>query len=77
MPRKHAHVDWKLPETESGALRSWDHVRTAVLMDIRDELKKLNETLGCYRVQRMSDDIHRIDRRLQSHMPLSKGRRGA
>jgi hypothetical protein len=74
MARKHKDVDWQLPVTENGALKSWDYIQIAVLMDIRDELKKLNETLGCYRVQRMSDDIHRIDRRLQKHMPLGKGR---
>ena len=31
---------------ESGGV-SWDGVQTAVLMDIRDELKKLNQLLGC------------------------------
>lgn len=75
MGRKHAHVDWKLPEGQNGALLDWQKVELAVLMDIRDELKQLNATLGCYRVARMSDDIHRIDRRLQKHMPLPKGRR--
>lgn len=75
MGRKHAHVDWVLPVTDKGSLQSWDDVRTALLMDIRDELKQLNATLGCFRVQRMCDDVHRIDRRLQKHMPLPKGRR--
>lgn len=33
-------------------------------MDIREQLRLLNETLSCYRVRRMSDDINKIDRRL-------------
>ncbi len=37
-------------------------------MDIRDQLRELNNTLACYRVRRMSDDINKIDRRL-----LAKG----
>lgn len=72
--RKHKNVDWNIPTGTNGAPLTWADVRTALLMDIRDELKQLNETLGCYRVARMSDDIHRIDRRLQQNMPLAKGR---
>lgn len=74
MARKHKDVDWTLPTTEKGALTDWQKVEIAVLMDIRDQLRELNATLGCYRVQRMCDDVHRIDRRLQQHMPLRKGR---
>jgi hypothetical protein len=74
MPRRHKNVDWNLPESETGALKTWDMVHIAVLMDIRDELKQLNTTLGCYRVQRMCDDVNRIERRLKQHMPLGKGR---
>lgn len=75
MTRKHKNVDWSLPTNERGALTDWQKVEIAVLMDIRDQLQELNATLGCYRLQRMSDDIHRIDRRLQKHMPLPGGRR--
>lgn len=74
MGRRHANVDWNLPETDKGVLQSWDHVTRALLMDIRDELRTLNNTLACYRVARMSDDIHRIDRRLRESMPLKRGR---
>lgn len=78
MPR-HKDMNWNLPEGtpngNGGKTHSWDSIHAALLMDIRDELKELNQTLACYRVARMSDDIHRIDRRLQKHMPLPKGRR--
>jgi len=40
-------------------------------MDIRDELKELNHTLGCYRVGRLTEDIHRIEKRLAKNMPLT------
>lgn len=40
-------VEWKLPETADGRAATWDAVRVAVLMDIRDELKTLNRLLGC------------------------------
>ena len=46
----------------------WQHVQVELLMDIRDQLRELNNTLACYRVRRMSDDINKIDRRL-----LAKG----
>lgn len=77
MPR-HKDQNWNLPEGDlkpnGGRTHSWESIHAALLMDIRDELKALNQTLGCYRVARMCDDVHRIDRRLRQHMPLPKGR---
>lgn len=35
-------VDWDLPQSVT-----WEHVPTAVLMDIRRELKKINRLLHC------------------------------
>lgn len=72
--RKHKDVDWTLPTSQTGALTDWQKVEVAVLMDIRDQLRELNETLRCYRVRRMCDDVNRIDRRLAKHMPLKGGR---
>ena len=40
---RYAHRDWSLPET----LGDWTQVQVAVLMDIRDELKKINSILYC------------------------------
>ena len=39
---RRGHIDWNLPETNE-----WDTVKTALLMDLRDELKKLNGWIGC------------------------------
>ena len=46
MPR-FANVKWELPSKRDGYIETWDLARLAVLMDIRDELQKLNALLGC------------------------------
>lgn len=53
--------DWETPADDGF---QWIHVQVELLMDIREQLRLLNETLSCYRVRRMSDDINKIDRRL-------------
>jgi hypothetical protein len=40
-------VEWDLPEGPSGHIAHWEALNVAVLMDIRDELKKLNALLHC------------------------------
>lgn len=40
---RHPNVDWNLPDS----LKTWEQVNTAVLMDIRDELQRLNRLLYC------------------------------
>lgn len=51
MGRKRAgrfkNLNWNLPSTEEGKLPKWDYVPIALLMDIRDELQRLNKLLGC------------------------------
>lgn len=68
---RHKNGNWTLNDP----VKTWDEVQAALLMDIRDELKELNRTLACYRVSRMSDDINRIDRRLQKAGVLLNRRR--
>lgn len=49
MPR-HKDLEWNLPEgtKERGCTRhSWETINSALLMDIRDELKSLNALLHC------------------------------
>lgn len=62
--RKWQNQDWVPAANQE---RMWNHIHAEILMDIRDELRELNRTLGCYRMQRMADDIHRIDKRLLKH----------
>jgi hypothetical protein len=46
--KRHKNGRWDLPTNEAnGAIESWDHVKIAVLMDIRDELQELNRTFNC------------------------------
>jgi hypothetical protein len=40
---RHPNVNWNMPEDAP----TWDSAKLAVLMDIRDELQKLNALLGC------------------------------
>lgn len=40
---RHKDANWELQETDY----SWDAVQAALLMDIRDELKRLNGVIGC------------------------------
>lgn len=58
---------------------SWDRqqILIAILADVKRELQKLNATLGCYRVRRGMDALHRIDRRLAPRRPLKPGRKKA
>ena len=52
--------DWNLPETPIGGHATWDAVKVAVLMDIRDELQRLNGVIGCanfIRIPRVLDQI--------------------
>ena len=52
MPR-HANVNWNLneagtPVSEGVSSYSFDTIQTAVLMDIRDELQRLNALFRCH-----------------------------
>jgi len=40
------NVNWS-PGDEAGRAPSWERVGIAILLDIRDELQKLNALLGC------------------------------
>ncbi len=41
---RHKDTNWNLPEVAT----AWEHVQVALLMDIRDELKRLNTLLHCH-----------------------------
>lgn len=50
MPR-HKDENWNLPagtpSPTGGNTHSWDSIHAALLMDIRDELKRMNNVLQC------------------------------
>lgn len=54
-------LNWALPlSSDSLRIQSWDHVKIALLMDIRDELKQLNCVLGCSNFQNVPHLLRRI-----------------
>ena len=53
--------NWNLPDV-NGAIATWDAVKIAVLMDIRDELKRLNGLLHCSNVIAIPARLERIAR---------------
>ena len=61
--RKNVNVEWHNERKDNG-LASFEVATLEVLMDIRSELRTLNQTLGCYRVALMADAVNRIDKRL-------------
>ena len=65
-----SNANWETPKDGM----TWEHATIEVLMDIRDELQKLNGTFACHRFQGLPTVLARIDRRLQQNMKLPKGR---
>jgi hypothetical protein len=70
MARQSGQVDreWQTPLTEF----TWQHVEIEVLMDIRDQLKKLNRVLECPRFLRIPTSLDSIDRKLTKKKPRRK-----
>jgi len=54
---RHKDKDWNLPEHK---LDTWEQVQCAILMDIRAELKRLNEVLHCPNFLRIPHDLDAI-----------------
>ena len=52
-------ISWDLPADARGNIAHWRAMEIAALMDIRDELKKLNVLLHC-------DNFQNIPRKLDS-----------
>ena len=56
---RHKDSNWRLPTNSAGQISEWQYVPIAVLMDIRDELKRLNALLHCHN---FTDIPHKLDR---------------
>jgi hypothetical protein len=52
-------VDWNIGDTTS---LNWDQVKVSLLMDLRDELKKLNALLHCSNFTALPGQIYQIRR---------------
>ncbi len=68
---RHQNGDWTLPER----LQAWDQAAVAVLMDLRDELQRLNALLHCSNAQDIPNILRRIDANTK-RKPRKQVRRG-
>ena len=80
---RHKDGNWSLPTNSNGNIRDWTLVQVALLMDLRDELKKLNRTFDCPNFQAMprflrraAIAMERLDKRAAAKKP-PRARRGA
>jgi len=60
--RRFKNVSWNLPVDGRGAIATWDAVKLAVLMDIRDELQKLNRVFNCGNFLNVPNVLREISR---------------
>ena len=51
-------VNWSVPEADQAIY--FEQAQLAVLMDIRDELKAVNTSLGCFRVRHALDNLNSV-----------------
>jgi hypothetical protein len=72
---RHKDGNWNLPKGGNGDPLQWkEHVTIAVLMDVRDELKRLNALLHCPNFTAIPDTLRGIRRKLPSRKErLSRG----
>jgi hypothetical protein len=76
--RRRKNVNWNVTDNAGIAWNSVrDGVLLAVLMDIRDELQRLNTLLHCPNFIEMPRTLRRIDRRLAQTRKLTGSRRRA
>jgi hypothetical protein len=61
---RHKDMDWNLaegtPQPGGSKTHTWDSIHTALLMDIRDELKRINSRLDCRETQLIPRYLKRI-----------------
>jgi hypothetical protein len=76
---RHKDTDWNLSEGTLSSdgkrtTHSWDAIHSALLMDIRDELKRINSVLHCYdflKLPRAVDSIRRNTARPKKNLRKS------
>ena len=68
---RHKDADWNLPDSKQpGNTVSFDTINAALLLNIRDELKRLNDLLYCVNFVGIPHTLKRIDKRLAKSHPL-------
>ena len=66
--------DWAVGDPATGKVPSWERAGIAVLMDIRDELKRLNRLLWCPKFVSIPATLRRISRNTAKPMQTRKPR---
>lgn len=68
--------EWNIKPNSVTGQYSWEQAQTALLMDIRQELRKLNNLLNCpnflgipYKLDRISKNTHKPKRRKKTPCP--------
>ncbi len=79
---RHKNVNWDIGEVKEEA--SFEQVKMALLMDIRDELHKLNALLSCHNftdfpfvLRDIRSSVARLDRRAKKKVPLTRQKKKA
>lgn len=68
--RRLANRNW-LPGDEQGDVLTWERVNTALLLDIREELRTLNRLLACPNFVRIPATLRQI-RGNTSRLPVKR-----
>jgi hypothetical protein len=72
---RHKDFNWCLPEgkkTQSGTEHDWNSIQSALLMDIRDELKAMNRILHCSNFLQIPHKLDEIRRNTAKKRKLKK-----
>lgn len=73
---RHKDTPWCLPEGQpmpsGGRTHQWESIHAALLMDIRDELQRLNGLLHCANFIEIPGTLREIRRRLAPTRKLRK-----
>lgn len=70
--RRFKDRDWALPVNVSGNIETWDAVKLALLMDIRDELRTLTGIFRCPNFLAIPKTLHAIKRNTSKKRKVRK-----
>lgn len=66
--------DWDLPTQSDGTVR-WEAVHSALLMDLRDELRRIRTTMECPNTAAIPNILRGIRSNTRRPLPRSKRKR--
>ena len=68
---RHKDVDWSLPDGGPNG-HSYDSIKVSLLMDIRDELQRLNALLHCHNFTTLPAAVRSIRRAMPAKRKAAK-----